>query len=146
MCSLQHVTHWFLSTLGTYGSKIWMCSTPAELLTFPSAPAVFHAKTVNVVIFTPATHHNTSSYPITSESSNKIQLRSKVYIHWYRTCISWQVSLPMMSTAIVFLWWISGTHTTRSQNTFMKYGSIMNLVQVLWKCDHICWLKNIQWF
>ena len=34
------------------------------------------------------------------------------------------------------------SQTTLSQNSFLKFGTIMNVLQVLQNCDQIGWLKN----
>ena len=53
-----------------------------------------------------------------------VLLRSNVSIHLKRTCILWQSSVPMISTALIF--------DGLSWKTFMKVGSLMNLLWVLW--------------
>ena len=50
----------------------------------------------------------------------------KVMVKSLHPHISWQSLAPMISSALIFLWWMRGTQTTLTK----KIGSIMNLFQV----------------
>ena len=58
-----------------------------------------------------------------------VQLWSKVFVHLQRTCISWQLWVPLISTSLLFLW--------------RNEWNIHEVIIALLKCGQICPVKNI---
>lgn len=54
---------------------------------------------------------------------------------------SWQSWVPVIQW---FVWW-NEWHTNYlvTKQAFIEFTSIIKLLQVFWKCDQICWHKNI---